>query len=463
MTGMRAAIYTRVSSDPKATNRSTTEQETDCRRWAKEHGWDVAGVYTDNDRSASRWSRKDRPDWERLAQELDRYDVLVVWELSRATRDRVVWATLIETAIDLGTKLCVGGRLYDATEPEDAFVLDLGQSLSVRESAVTRKRVLRAMRASAGAGRPHGRVPYGYRRIYNEHTGALDRQVPDEATAPVVREAARRVAAGEALRSVCRDFEERGIPSPAGKPTWSNTTLRRMLLRPTYIGKRVYQGEIFGDGDWPALIDETTFWRLRSLLVDPARRVTRDASYKYLLSGVATCGVCDGPMRALVGDTVRYGCAEKFCTKRRADWVDRIVEGVVVGLLSRPELTDELSRRDPDATAAAAEAAELRARLEGFYDEAADGKVTPAGLARIEARLVPKLEQLEARARRQSAAGVLVGVAGPDAAARWAGLPVGPRRAVVEALVTVRVLPSRPGPRFDPASVEVTPRSLDGR
>ena len=70
----------------------------------------------------------------------------------------------------------------------------------MRESVVTSKRIQRRMRRMATEGLPHGKIPYGYRRVYDPKTRRLLRQEPD--TAPVVREIARRLLAGEALGAV---------------------------------------------------------------------------------------------------------------------------------------------------------------------------------------------------------------------------------------------------------------------
>src|SRR4051794_9451389 len=139
---LRAAIYCRVSKDQRE-GRSVEEQETECRRWIESAGWKLTSVYSDNDRSASRYARKARPDWQRLTDDLEagRIDVVVAWEVSRTTRDRLVWAALVETCIDHDVKLCIDGRLHDVSDPDDAFTLDLASSLAVRESGVTRKRV----------------------------------------------------------------------------------------------------------------------------------------------------------------------------------------------------------------------------------------------------------------------------------------------------------------------------------
>ena len=382
--------------------------------------------------------------------------MLILWELSRATRDQAVWHKLADRCRQLDVALCVGGKMYDLEDPDDSFMLDLGSSLSSRESAVVRQRVLRSTRSNAAAGRPHGQVTYGYRRVYDPRSGALVGQEPNPDEAAVVREAAVRVLAGEGLNRVADDFTARGIPTPKGAKRWWHTTVRRMLTHPAYIGKRSHNGDLH-DAVWPPLLDEETWWTLRSMLSDPSRRQDRRAAHVYLLSGVATCGVCDGPVRAVVSKTgpFRYQCAEGFCVKRRGEWVDRKVEAVVVELLQRPETLSVLADGDDQAEVRTA-LAEKRARLEEFYDLAADDELTPKALARVEAKMLPQIEELEARLSARGRLSLVGAAAGAGAAERWPSLPVEVRRQVVAALVKVRILPTRPGPKFDPSSVEVT-------
>jgi site-specific DNA recombinase len=476
---VRALIYNCVSSDPRGIGRSVDEQDTENRAVCDREGWSVVGVFTDNDRSASRYARKGRPDWQRLTEALasGNGDVLVTWEISRATRDRVVWAALVEVCMDRGVKLYVGGRLHDLDDPDDAFALDLTSSLAVRESAVTRKRVLRAVRANAANGRPHGKLLYGYRREYDETTGQLLRQVVREDQAVVVREAARRVAGGETPYAVAQDFNRRGILAPRagalftrtrdGKQvkvpaagTWDLRQIKRTITNPAYIGKRVHNGRVVGDATWPPILDEETHYALERKLTDPSRRTKRDSAVRHLLSGIATCGLCDGKIRVLKGrGYLVYGCSERFHVARREDWVDDFVERVAIERLSRPDIAELLTddSLQDDARAARAEAAEKRARLDQFYDAAAAGELTPAALARIEARLLPEIHNAERRSQRAAMSPLLRDLARPDIAATWRSLPMTTKREVIDALMRIRILAARRGSRkFDPATVEIT-------
>lgn len=122
---LRAAIYDRVSRDRRGDSRSVGEQEAENRAACDAQRWLLApdDVYTDNDRSASRFATKSRPDWQRLAGDLEagRYDVLVLWEPSRGSRELVVWAALLDVCRERGVLIHVTShrRTYDPREPRD--------------------------------------------------------------------------------------------------------------------------------------------------------------------------------------------------------------------------------------------------------------------------------------------------------------------------------------------------------
>jgi site-specific DNA recombinase len=160
---MRAALYCRVSSDPRGTGRSVSEQETECRAVCEREGWEIATVFTDNDRSASRYATKGRPAYEELSRFVaaGKADVLVTWEASRFQRDLDAYVKLRELCRGLNVLWSYSGRTFDLSRTDDRLTTGLDALLAERESDQTRERVMRAVRANAVAGRPHGKLLYG--------------------------------------------------------------------------------------------------------------------------------------------------------------------------------------------------------------------------------------------------------------------------------------------------------------
>ena len=53
-------MYTRISFDPKEQRFGVERQKQDCQKIAERHGWTVVEYYEDNDRGASKYSKKKR-------------------------------------------------------------------------------------------------------------------------------------------------------------------------------------------------------------------------------------------------------------------------------------------------------------------------------------------------------------------------------------------------------------------
>lgn len=460
---VRAVIYARVSSDTTGHARSVTDQVAECRAECARHGWPVAEVLTDNDRGASRHSRRSRPAYDQLADILAPGDVLVTWEASRAQRDLAAYTRLRDLCASRRVLWSYSGRLYDLDRGDDRFTTGLDALLSEKEAEVIRERVLRGKRSRLEAGKPNGRMPYGYRRILDPATGRPIRWEPHPDQAPIVREIATRILDGEAVESICRDLNDRRItpPSRGGSqppaPTWVRQRVRTMILAPSYAGLLTHRGAITGPGDWSSLISEDEHHRLVAILTDPARTTHRGCAPKHLLTGIAECGRCGSTMRFFHPASVktgRYMCQAKSCVARRADMVDAQVTDTLLDAMARwtvPVASEGESSEITEQIRA------LRQRLDGFADTAAAGGITPASFARIESRLAAEIDALTARARSAVLPTTVHDLAGPGARAAWEAMGIVGRREAIRA--TMRVIidpPARRGPRsYDPESVRV--------
>lgn len=434
-----AAIYARVSQD-KRSGRSVAEQENESQAACVLNGWAIAEVFRDNDISASRFTTKTRPGWARLVADLEagRFDVLVLWEPSRGSRDLTAWAVLLDACRRHRVLVHVTSHAhtYDLTKPRDWRSLAEDGVDSAYESEKASQRITRAMHANAVAGRPHGRIAYGYTRQYDPATKQLVSQDIDPVTAPVVREIVTRIGRAEPVITITRDLNDRGVPSPTGRQ-WQRQIVRRVAMNPAYIGQRIYAGESHS-GEWPALVDAESFYAARRVLDDPRRTTTRPGRVKYLLSYLATCGVCGGLLQA----APRKGAPSYYChASARVAWLDEIVTGVVLDRLDDPELLARLHAPD-DATVveARSQVATLRNRLGEFRDAAAAGELTPSSLAHVETKLLADIQAAEGRA---SQAGMPLALrdltGGPDLRERWKRLPVTTQREVVNALLVVKL------------------------
>src|SRR5262249_25646213 len=106
--------------------------------------------------------------------------------------------------------------------------------------------------------------------------------------AEVIRGLARRLLAGEAVQSMGRGLNARGItPTPGGQ--WAARNLSRTLGNPLYGGRLAYRGEIITElANVEPIMDSETFRAVQDKLT--ARKRGRRVTGRYPLSGVAECG-----------------------------------------------------------------------------------------------------------------------------------------------------------------------------
>lgn len=461
--GTRAALYCRISADHRHDGAGVQRQRADCLALAAAKGWTVEHTYTDNDLSA--YSGKPRPEYRQLLDAVagGLVDVIVSWHpdrLHRSPAELEEFITLVERhSVAVET---VRAGAWDMTTPSGRLVARQLGAVARFESEHKSERVRSALEQNATDGRSHGRRTYGWQRVHDVDTGR-GRDVVDVAEAATIREMADRIISGDSIRSIVADLNDRGVPSPSGKP-WRPNMVRAVVKRERNAGLRVHHGEIIGTGSWEPIFDRGVYDQLLAVLNDPQRRTSVSSAAAHLLSGIARCGVCGQPIRASINKTVpSYTCQASRCVSRNRRDVDDLVAGVIVERLARPDVADLLTPdRSDERRIAVAEAEALRARLDRAADDYADGKVDARQLERITARLRPQITAAELRARVVDDSPLLNGIAGRrDAAEVWDTLSLTRRRAIVDLLLTVRILRTQPGARvFDPAAIEITWRQL---
>lgn len=406
-----AREYLRVSVDRSGRKRSNEEQQLDNRAtW----DFDFGAAYSDAT-SASRYARKQRDDWPRLIADIEaaRFgaEVLVLWEGSRGSRKVSEWTDLLDLCETHRVRIAVTEyeRIYDPANPRDRKELIDAANDAEYESAKTSRRVRRGSRARALAGRPHGPVLFGYRRVYDPDTGGLVGQVPDDDTAAVVRRVFAEYAAGRSARSIATRLNAEGITTAHGRP-WAPLKIHRIVTNVGYIARRVHLGEDFGPADWPPLVSQETFdacARQRA-----ARSYRQVSSVSSFLAGRGRCGVCGGRMAVkYANDRVYYGCQVNYCVFRQVDRLDGFVTAALLARLTRPDVSDALEAdpgEDPAVTAARRELAELKAELDDamklWRGEVPGRRLSAQAYAEMEGHLLPRIAEAERTIRSGEAA-----------------------------------------------------------
>jgi DNA invertase Pin-like site-specific DNA recombinase len=429
--------------DRSGEERSITEQHTDNVQAAAENGFMLGEPYKDTG-SASSYARKGRKGFTALVADLEQgrfdADILVLWELSRGSRQMEEWLPLVNRCEDAGVRIYVtrDDRLYDPRR--DRYAL-LGEALGAEKASKdTSDRVRRTLRANAAQGRPHGQIPFGFRREYDTR-GKPTGQYPDPVEAPLVRELFNRVQAGHSLKAISRDWADRGITGRRGRPMVS-TTLRGMLVHRAYVGERETAGSVV-PGTWDKIVSPSVYWNVQRLIGSPERKTSRPGRVKYPFTYVLRCDRCSGPItvRYRPGDIAEYQCHDGGHVRIAAEGVDKEVTDALIAYLSREDVYQHLSAVDGESDGlnrVRDELAEARVRLDSLRDAVVSGEVSVAALGRAEPKLMERITDLETAERELSTPSALAGLLPPQGQVEqwWNAAEVSTRRAVAALLLT---------------------------
>lgn len=462
----RAAKYRRISQDREGRELGIQRQDEDLAEVAQRRGLSVVADYVDNDSGASRASRKPRPGYQQMlaAARTGAFDVILAYTTGRLTRRPREFEDLIDLSVEHGIEFVyVRSPEFDLQTAQGRRIARTLAAQDAGEAEEIAERVSRAARQRAENGQHHGGA-----RCFGYTTDGLHLEPAEAAT---VSYAAEQFLSGVPLAAIAKALNGRGVP-PARGGQWKPGSVRDMLRWPRHAGLSVHQGKVVGKGKWPPILSEDVHHAVVAMLADPSRRTSTGNRAAFLLSGIGRCGVCGqtimsrghkaaGRPGGPVTKRRLYRC-RRGCVGRRMDWVDDWVTAHVLARLSSPDAADLLADRDrPDMGALRAEAAAIRVELDAIA--AAYGRRT-VSLRQLEvgsADLNRRLEEIEALQAHTSREPVLRGLVGAaDVAAVWESLPLDRRRAVVQVLVEVTVLPGGSGRRqLDPSTVLVRPKA----
>lgn len=430
----RAAIYARVSSAAQRDAHTIESQLRVLRAFVAQRGWQVAGEYIDDGRSAKTGKLERREGFARLLGDVAGFDVLVVVDVDRLTRT----SDAIERAAILGPFQRAGIRIVTPAGGEldlDSFIGGLYVELQARFAAEENRK--RAERIKAGKARaiaegrkPAGPTPFGL--AYDRASGTWSIA---ELAAATVREIYRRVIAGESCQAIADDLVDRGVPAPRGP--WSRHKVWQLARSRHVYGTWTADKRTRATIAVPAILDRATFDAAQAALIEHGKRGLVKTKHVYLLEGLGVCGSCGQPIAIRSGTWTKdrrtrhwnppayickgrkYEARGERCTApilKVAD-VDARVWAKVEAVIRDPRTVDllrqRLAERAADRRDWAADAKKYRTRLEQLTKAEAAilarfrrGQISDAAMDietaaadRDRAAITAQLEAAEARAR----------------------------------------------------------------
>lgn len=455
------AVYLRKSKGRTgiARQRSTTTA------YIRKAGGTVAAEFADADRTAFRKIGGERPEREKFDAMLAWLAAhpgagVAAWHADRLLRDPEDTENLIRACI-AGNHLVhtPRGGSYDLSTATGRKRLRDDANMAAYEVDHMTERINEMKAESVAAGMDLG----GRRRFGWDKDLHL---LPAEAA--TIAMGTREIISGVSLAAVTRSWNAAGMKTSAGN-TWHTREVSRVLRRGRNAGLLEHHGQVAGPGQWPAIVTEAEWRACKSILEDPGRRTTPGPSRRWLLSGIALCGICGWPMMCTTAGKRGQSRAVYRCRRgglhvgRDAKQLDAWVSVVAIGRLGFPDVVTQ--EPGEDAVLLQAEIIATRQLLEELAADVGARRISPRQMAVASAPLNDDLVILQERAAAAARPGALAPFAGAsDPEAVWLGLSLDEQRHVIGTLMHVTVFPApkgRPagwqpgGSYFDPVSVRI--------
>lgn len=343
----RVGIYTRISRDDEGDALGVARQQQDCERLADLRSWQAVKVYEDNDVSAFKRNVV-RDEFELMLRDLRAglIDGIVAYDLDRLARQPRDLERLIEI-YDERPRLEFATVTNDINigTPDGRTMARIMVAFANKSSHDASRRIKRKHLELAQQGKDSGGpAPYGWRKD--------DRTKVDPDAAKAIREAQREILAGVRIGTIRTRWQEQGLGNPReGTKRMAHHHVEHILTTPRLVGYRTYHGEILHGEDGQPIIGEwepintLEEWEAVRAAVEERKQKRPGVSLarKYLLSGIARCGLCKTKIRGQINQrwtpeskatrfTYRCSVVNGGCGKvgRTGEPVDRLIAQLVL-------------------------------------------------------------------------------------------------------------------------------------
>jgi DNA invertase Pin-like site-specific DNA recombinase len=395
----RVVGYVRISRD-RENETSTDSQRAAIEAYCAAQGWQVVKIVVEPGRSAFKSSRSSRPGFREVMNLVTTgaANTVVVWKLDRLARNTLDLLRFVEDLEQHGSEFASVTEQFDTSTPMGQAMLTIVAALAQLESAQKSERATEwhHHRRLNGAV-PAGPAALGYVKP------APNELVPDPKVAPLVRKAAKKIAAGASVLSAVKELNaagvaitHRGLMTALRSPTLVGMVAVSDGVLPRRGGARVLDAAELVRGPWKPILDRETWEQVRAVLDGPDRRTNSGNRLRWPLVPVVRCH-CGSTMRHHVEKwTTKSGprsmgrllCTDQGCLNGIGyDAVEEAVTAAVLDLLD----DETWNRVRASSRGETVDVAAVEERLQRMWAMVLDGKIEPEEYAEAKARWAGEL------------------------------------------------------------------------
>ncbi len=392
----RVAGYARVSTDSDEQFTSYEAQVDYYTQFIKSRSdWELVDIYTDE--GISGLSTKHRPGFNRMVEDAlaGRIDLIVTKSVSRFARNTVDSLSTIRKLKEAGCECFFEKENIYTFDSKGELLLTIMSSLAQEESRSISENVTWGQRKRFADGKVS--MPYKHFLGYEKGPDGKPKIVPEEAEQ--VRRIYNMFIWGGTPYSIAKQLTEEGVPTPAGKTTWSASTIKSILRNERYSGNcilqkqftvdyltgkmKVNEGEVpqyYVEGSHEAIISPEEFDRVQREFNRREQMGLRSGGGSIFSSRII-CGDCGGSYGPKVWSStskyrrVVWQCNNKFHNRHRCttphfdeqEIQERFVAAINAVLGSKEALMDDcrtILKALTDCTELEAQANELTSEID---------------------------------------------------------------------------------------------------
>ena len=304
---LRVAAYARVSTEQDEQESSYDAQVDYYTNYINNHpNWEFAGIFADKGITGT--NTKNREQFKRMVKLAlsGEIDLILTKSISRFARNTVDALQTVRDLKNKGVEVIFEKENIHTFDPKCEVLLTIMSSLAQEESRSISENVRWGKQKSMR----DGNVSLPYKSFLGYRKGEDGRPEIVEEEAKIVRDIYDLFLAGMTVRHIARELTARQIPTPAGKTSWSTSTVESILSNEKYKGEAYLQKTYTADyltkkkkknrGEQPSfivheshapIIDPETYERVQELIKKrrPIRKQLRDG---HAFSSKLVCGDC---------------------------------------------------------------------------------------------------------------------------------------------------------------------------
>ena len=313
----RVCAYCRVSTERDDQLNSLENQKRYFEQYIGNNvEWEFCGLYVDEGVSGT--CAEKRADFQRMIRDAEnkKFDLLLTKEISRFARNTLDSIFYTRKLKALGVGVLFMNDNINTLDNDAELRLTIMSSIAQEESRKTSERVKWGHKRCMERGVVFGKSIFGY----HLKNGKL---AINEDEAKIVRLMFDLYLSGMGATLLCKELENRGIPTPSGAKRWTSASIWGILKNEKYIGvlkqkkhitlnylshkRKVNEGEenyIIIENNHAPIVDKEIFDRVQK---ETARRKTVSLergrySNRHVWSGKIKCGYCGSSLKRRINN-----------------------------------------------------------------------------------------------------------------------------------------------------------------